>query len=68
MPNTYSTISGDTWDIIALRTMGNESFTGNLINANPESVETVIFPAGITLRIPEIPAQEPSGNLPPWRR
>lgn len=64
---TYTTIQGDTWDIIALRTLGSETEMGRLINANIEQADRVIFPAGIRLTIPE--EQDAVSNLlPPWKR
>ncbi len=65
--NTYMTIQGDTWDIIALKTMGNEAEMGKLITANIEHADTMLFSAGVKLVIPdvEIPTDE---LLPPWKR
>lgn len=67
MSKTYVTIQGDMWDSIAKRTLGSEYYMTNLIDANPEHRETVIFPAGVQLVIPEISDPEPA-NLPPWKR
>ena len=66
----YTTIQGDTWDGIAFRVYegkGGEKLTTILIEANPTHINTVIFPAGIPLVIPEVyyPA---SKSLPPWVR
>lgn len=67
MVRTYTTVSGDTWDYIAYKTLGDERLASQFIEANIEHVETVIFPAGVQLKIPEI--EEPiSTNLPPWKR
>ena len=64
----YRTIQGDTWDLIAFREYsgyGGEKLTSELIAANPEHIDTVIFPAGVELVIPE--ANVPmSKSLPPW--
>ncbi|MGN7360017.1 tail protein X [Paenibacillus sp. SAF-054] len=65
--STYRTIQGDTWDGIAFKIAGTEEFMTPLMQANPDYVETVIFPTGITLNIPEIVIQE-ADILPPWRR
>ena len=67
---TYRTIQGDQWDMISYRlypNVGRELCMGRLLEANEEWRETVIFPAGITLAVPEIdiPAAD---NLPPWKR
>jgi phage tail protein X len=64
---TYVTIQGDMWDSIAKKNLGSEYYMTNLIDVNPEYRETVIFPAGVRLAIPEIADPEPT-NLPPWKR
>lgn len=66
----YTTISGDTWDLIAFKCyegLGGEKLTSLLIDYNSTYRETVIFQAGVTLNIPEayIPV---SKSLPPWMR
>lgn len=70
MPNSYSTIQGDTWDLIAFKCYegwGGEKLTSALIDANPRYVNTVIFPAGCILDIPDVYIPAPS-SLPPWMR
>lgn len=70
MPSKYTTIQGDCWDMIAFRCYegwGGERLLTALIEANPQFVNTVIFPAGCILDIPDvyIPAAK---SLPPWMR
>ncbi len=67
MSNSYTTISGDMWDSIALKTLGREADMDALLAANEEYRETAIFPSGIVLTIPDVDSVEPS-ILPPWRR
>lgn len=67
MPKTYTTIQGDMWDSIAHKQLGDVAHTGKLISANRQYREYYIFPAGITLVLPEIPSQV-SDTLPPWKR
>ncbi len=67
MPKTYTTISGDMWDGVALRTTGSEMHTDKLIEANLIHRNIYIFSAGVKLDIPETAARIPSG-LPPWKR
>lgn len=67
MPKSYKTISGDTWDLIAFKTLGNEMYTALLMESNIKYRNTVIFPAGVVLTIPEIETPAASG-LPPWKR
>jgi phage tail protein X len=67
MLNTYTTISGDTWDIVAYKAYGNEMYMDTLIKANIEHKDTYIFPAGVLLTLPEIDL-EVSESLPPWKQ
>ena len=67
MFNTYTTISGDTWDIIAYKVYHDEMYMDVLIKANLEYKDIYIFPAGVTLVIPEIDL-EVSDTLPPWKQ
>jgi phage tail protein X len=67
MRNTYRTISGDMWDMIAYKTYGNEMYTDVLIHANLQYKDTYIFPAGVIITLPEI-TLEVSESLPPWKR
>ncbi len=65
---TYTTVSGDMWDLISKKVYGDEKFTDVLINANPEYRMLYTFPAGITLDIPEIEERISADDLPPWKR
>lgn len=67
MFDTYTTISGDTWDIVAYKVYGNEMYMDMLIKANIEHKDTYIFPAGVVLTLPEIDL-EVSETLPPWKQ
>ena len=67
MANTYTTILGDTWDVIALKTLGDEKYTGRLIENNIELADTVFFSAGTSIKIPDISVEE-AATLPPWKR
>lgn len=65
--NTYTTVSGDTWDIVAYKAYGNEMYMDTLIKANIEHKDTCIFPAGVVLTLPEIELTV-SESLPPWKQ
>ena len=67
---TYTTTSGDTWDIIAKRVYDNELFMDILIDANTTYRKMVILPAGVVLQVPDIDttSAEYEANLPPWKR
>lgn len=67
MAKEYVTIQGDMWDGIAKRTLGSEYYMSELIDANPEYRETVIFSANIRLMIPDVAMPTPQ-TLPPWKR
>ena len=67
---TYITKQGDTWDLIAIRMypkIGGEKLTDILLDANPEHIHTVIFPANIRLNIPDVDVPV-IANLPAWKR
>ena len=67
LTNTYTTVSGDTWDIVAYKAYGNEMYMDTLIKANIEYKDTYIFPAGVVLTLPEIELTV-SESLPPWKQ
>nr|DAR51368.1 MAG TPA: hypothetical protein [Caudoviricetes sp.] len=67
MPRTYTTISGDVWDMIAKEQLGGERYTSLLMQANPEHLNTVVFSAGVSLVLLEVTTPIPE-SLPPWRR
>lgn len=64
---TYTTISGDTWDMISYRNYSHEYYIDELVQANPRYLGVSVFQAGVVLQIPEV---EPNVNisLPPWKR
>lgn len=63
----YRTIQGDTWDMIAKKVYGAERHMDYLMASNFELLDYFIFPAGIVVKVPELPA-EISEDLPSWRR
>ena len=67
MPSSYTTIQGDMWDLIAYRQLGSELYMDDLIDANKKYREIVVFPAGITLTIPDV-VTPTAVLLPPWKR
>lgn len=66
MDRTYTTISGDTWDMIAKNAYGNEYGAGLLMAANPTLIDTFKFSAGVDVVIPNMP-EELDSDLPPWK-
>lgn len=66
---TIRTLSGDTWDLIAWREWGegaDQTNTAALIEANPQYVETAIFPGNVEIVIPDV-EESPPVSIPPWR-
>ena len=63
----YNTVSGDVWDWVAYKKLGNCLHMEKLINANREMVSTFVFKAGEELTLPEIDTTKVA-KLPPWRR
>ncbi|MBR8700233.1 hypothetical protein IX317_000645 [Fusobacterium sp. DD29] len=65
----YTTISGDTWDLISYKVYGSEKYFTNLIRANPALIGIAIFDSGISIIVPDIPLETyQSDTLPPWKR
>lgn len=65
--SNYTTIQGDTWDVISLKTLGSEMLVSKLIEANSKHRNTIYFSAGIILNIPVIENVQKQINLPPWK-
>lgn len=54
--------------MIAYKVYGKEKYAKELVEANLNYVETVIFSAGIVLNTPEITTSTDNNSLPPWKR
>ena len=67
MTTTDTTIQGDTWDMIAYKQYGAETGAAALLEANSELSSIVVFPAGLTVVVPEY-TKPTTDRLPPWRR
>lgn len=65
--NTYMTVDGDTFDMIALDFYNDEFKAHLIIQANPSYARTITFKAGVILKVPIIEEDRPS-TLPPWKR
>lgn len=67
----YTTISGDTWDIIARKVYGREVLADHLMQArqNVTLLDIQVFPAGVKVNAPEITEDIAYNNdLPDWRK
>ena len=65
MATTYTTVSGDTWDLIASQQMGKESYMKELMDANWELTDILVFDSGTELVIPDVDIRAEE-NLPFW--
>ena len=63
----YTTIQGDTWDMISYKVYGSEKYVGVLMQENVELLDVFIFSSGVTVVTPEISDEEDELDLPPWR-
>jgi len=67
MDDTYTTIQGDTWDMIAYRLFGDEAYMEDLIMANPSYIDTLVFSSGTVLSVPEL-TEGQDDDIPFWRK
>lgn len=63
---TYETVQGDTWDMIAKKVYGEEKYAGYLMESNRLLLDYMIFPGGVVFSIPEL-TEEQDADLPIWR-
>lgn len=62
---TYTTVSGDTFDKIAFDKLGSEYLFPLLLKENYKYRDVLIFESGIILNIPEVELDEYEG-IPEW--
>lgn len=66
---TYTTVSGDTFDLIAHRLYGNCRRVKTLMQANSQYLDILVFPAGLVLTVPELEdSSADHAGVPPWRK
>lgn len=56
--SSYTTIQGETWDLIAYKLWGSEYLFPLLLEANPNYRDTTFFSGGIVLNVPEITIED----------
>lgn len=61
----YTTLQGDTWDLIAFKTLGSEYLLPFLLEVNQQHRNIMIFPGNIILEIPDIETDEIT-ERPDW--
>ena len=66
--NSILTVEGDTFDGLALEFYDDEQKSSVIMGANPDYRDTLIFEAGVALKIPILDDVELPETLPPWRR
>lgn len=66
--NTYTTIQGDTYDIVSFKLWGTEKLMHLLIEANSGYQDTIFFSAGTVLNVPDVEPPLEKGPVPPWQR
>ena len=64
----YTTRAGDTFDLLAIAAYNEEKMASYIVQANPLHMGTIVFDAGVKLKIPVIDKTETPSTLPPWRR
>lgn len=68
---TYTTISGDTWDIIARKAYGDELKADRLMREreNLPLLDYQVFPSGVVVTIPDVSEEDAyEADLPDWRK
>lgn len=63
---TYTTIQGDTWDMIAYRLFGNEAYMEEMMMENLPYIDTLVFSSGTVLSVPELQEGQDE-DIPFWR-
>lgn len=63
----YTTIQGDTWDMISYKVYGDCKYMDKIIEANSKYTDIFSFSANIIINIPEIIA-EYTTVVPPWKK
>lgn len=64
----YITRAGDTYDLLAIAAYDDEKLASYIIQANPLHMDTIVFEAGVTIRLPILDVTTVPSTLPPWRR
>lgn len=64
--SSYTTVQGDTWDLISYKIFGEERYMKCLIEANWDYADVLVFTSGIALAIPDVPGDIDT-DVPFWR-
>jgi hypothetical protein len=63
----YNTKAGDTFDTIALELYNEERMASVLMQYNRDEIGTLVFGAGVKLRLPVFDRAADVDTAPPWR-
>lgn len=63
---SYTTVTGDRWDLIAFRMYGVVTNFAGIIDANPQVAIDAVLPLGLELAIPVIRKPVATVPSPPW--
>jgi phage tail protein X len=64
----YTTIQGDTWDMIAYKVFSDETLMIQIMNLNLDYIDVSVFSAGTVLQLPDVSViEETASDLPPWK-
>ena len=63
----YVTRQGESWDGISQDFYGTPHRMAELVQANPQYMDLLLFDYGVRLRIPLL-EDKSSASLPPWKR
>lgn len=63
----YITDQGDTFDLIAWKLYEEEMLASEIIQANLDYADVLIFDAGVSLMVPIVEETDLQEAVPPWR-
>lgn len=70
MAKVYTTVSGDTWDLVAWKMYGKEVWADKIMQANMDKLDYMVFPDNLQLIIPDVESfsgTAVSSDAPEWR-
>lgn len=63
----YLTMAGDSFDSLALDMYCDETKAGAIARFNPDHIDTLLFEAGVELKLPIFSDDDSPETLAPWR-
>lgn len=64
----YTAQEGDTFDLLALKTYGDDKLSSYIISENPDYADVITFEGGEKLLIPKVKDAETEEAVAPWKR